>query len=351
MASVLDSPSHSSDSDETQTEELSSFVPEKNNNNNGQVVNCEVKFDVPAEESDSLVTGSASSVYEDEDEEDDVGRNIPDGGWGWVVVFASLVISLIADGISYSFGLMYIEFLRYFQASKSVTSWIGSLFLAVPLLSGPVCSALVDKFGCRSMTILGSIISCIGFVMSSFTDSIVLLYITFGIISGVGLGLCYVTAVVSIAYWFDKKRSLANGLGGCGSGLGTFLYAPFTRYLIYEYNWRGAMLILGGTLFNMAVCGALMREPEWFIKENRGSSVATKSRASSRASMSDAEFPGVEEIRKMIQCGTTPQYILTCIDSSLSKKPSAPNGDVSQNFQSVINLPTFVHGNEKVLTN
>nr|XP_026499026.1 monocarboxylate transporter 9-like [Vanessa tameamea] len=194
---------------------------------------------------------------------------IPDGGWGWVVVGSSFVISMIADGISFSFGLLYIEFLDEFKASKSTTAWIGSLFIAVPLLSGPVMSALVDRYGCRSMTILGGIISTLGFVLASISTTLEMMLITFGVIAGLGLGLVYVTAVVSIAYWFDKKRNLAVGLGACGTGVGTFLYAPMTQYFIEEYGWRGTILLLSGTLLNLCVCGAVMRDPEWWILEQK----------------------------------------------------------------------------------
>lgn len=193
---------------------------------------------------------------------------IPDGGWGWVVVFSSLIISVIADGISFSFGLLYIEFLNEFGASKSTTSWIGSLFMAVPLITGPIMSAFVDRYGCRKMTIAGGLISAFGFILSSYVESIVLMFLTFGVIAGLGLGLCYVTAVVSIAFWFDKKRNLAVGLGACGSGIGTFVYAPLTQYLINEYGWRGTTLLLAGTFLNMCVCGVLMRDPDWMIEEN-----------------------------------------------------------------------------------
>lgn len=247
---------------------------------------------------------------------------IPDGGWGWVVVFGSLVISMIADGISFSFGLLYEMFLVEFGESKSVTSWIGSLFMAVPLLSGPLCSALVDRFGCRWMTILGGILSCAGFVLSAFATSISQMYITFGAIAGLGLGLCYVTAVVSVAYWFDKKRTLATSLGACGTGVGTFLYAPLTRYLIDEYTWRGAVLILSGTLLNLCVCGALMRDPEWWIEAQR----------SSRAS---SVCHDLEEIKRMIESPFIPS----------TPPPSNPE----HNFQSLVNLPTFVDSSDKVI--
>ncbi|XP_073997926.1 chaski isoform X1 [Rhodnius prolixus] len=246
---------------------------------------------------------------------------IPDGGWGWVVVFGSLVISMIADGISFSFGLLYEMFLVEFGESKSVTSWIGSLFMAVPLLSGPLCSALVDRFGCRWMTILGGILSCAGFVLSAFATSISQMYITFGAIAGLGLGLCYVTAVVSVAYWFDKKRTLATSLGACGTGVGTFLYAPLTRYLIDEYTWRGAVLILSGTLLNLCVCGALMRDPEWWIEAQR----------SSRAS---SVCHDLEEIKRMIESPFIPS--------------TPPPTNPEHNFQSLVNLPTFVDSSDKV---
>ncbi|XP_038212152.1 monocarboxylate transporter 9-like [Zerene cesonia] len=194
---------------------------------------------------------------------------IPDGGWGWVVVFSSFVISMIADGISFSFGLLYMEFLEEFKASKATTAWIGSLFIAVPLLSGPVMSALVDRYGCRSMTILGGLISTLGFVLASVSNSIELMMLTFGVIAGLGLGLVYVTAVVSIAYWFEKKRNLAVGLGACGTGVGTFIYAPMTQYFIEEYGWRGTILLLAGTLLNLCVCGCVMRDPDWWILEQK----------------------------------------------------------------------------------
>lgn len=128
-----------------------------------------------------------------------------DGGYGWVVVGASFAISMIVDGISFSFGLIYTELLQYFHESKSKTAWIGALFLAVPLMAGPVLSNLVDKYGCRRMTFIGGLLAGIGFALASISTSIEMLYLTFGFIAGMGIGIGYVTAVVSIAFWFDKK--------------------------------------------------------------------------------------------------------------------------------------------------
>lgn len=72
---------------------------------------------------------STISIFVDENQ-----PLIPDGGWGWLVVLASLFINLVSDGITCCFGLLYIDFLHEFGASKSATSWIGSLYVAVPLV-------------------------------------------------------------------------------------------------------------------------------------------------------------------------------------------------------------------------
>ncbi|XP_015182439.1 PREDICTED: uncharacterized protein LOC107069546 [Polistes dominula] len=291
------------------------------------------------------------------DDKDKKKPRIPDGGWGWVVVLASLVISMIADGVSFSFGLLYIEFLKEFGASKAKTAWIGSLFMAVPLLSGPVMSALVDRYGCRKMTIAGGLISGIGFVLSCFSNTIEVMYLTFGVIAGLGLGLCYVTAVVSIAYWFDKKRTLAVGLGACGTGIGTFVYAPMTTFFIEEYGWRGTCLMLAGTFFNMIVCGAVMRDPEWWILEQKKQQQQLSSPKKSNTIKSEIdgngsthelysdEFPGFDEIRQMLKTGK-PEYLL----QSLGTSNATPNRTATRGstFRSVVNLPTFVKECEKV---
>jgi MFS transporter, MCT family, solute carrier family 16 (monocarboxylic acid transporters), member 14 len=303
-----------------------------------------------------------------ETEDENVNKvPIPDGGWGWVVVMSSFVISMIADGISFSFGLLYIEFLDEFEASKSTTAWIGSLFIAVPLLSGPVMSALVDRYGCRSMTILGGLISTLGFVLASISTTLEMMMITFGVIAGLGLGLVYVTAVVSIAYWFEKKRNLAVGLGACGTGVGTFLYAPMTQYFIEEFGWRGTILLLSGTLLNLCVCGCVMRDPEWWIMEqkkqnskNDGTLIKDddKSKSSSFASISnpyvlDFDVPTRGKVMDgLIKRGVSPQKVISQEAASIRRHQNLilikKKISSKKRSQSLVNLPTYLTYSEQV---
>lgn len=131
---------------------------------------------------------------------------------------------------------------------------------------GPLASALVDKYGCKYMTVAGGVTCMIGFILSAVANSIGVMYFTFGIIGGLSRALTYVTAVVAIAFWFDKKRTLALGLQASGAGIGTVVFPPISIFLLDEYGWRGTLLVFAGFFANMCVCGMLMRDPEWITE-------------------------------------------------------------------------------------
>lgn len=76
---------------------------------------------------------------------------------------------------------------------------------------------------------------------------------------GLGFGLIYLPAIVSVGYYFEDRRALATGLAVSGSGLGAFIFNPFSKYLIDEFGWRGAILIEAGLILNCVLCGALFR--------------------------------------------------------------------------------------------
>lgn len=192
----------------------------------------------------------------------------PDGGYGWIIVVAAFFISLISDGISFSFGILYTELLAHFEESKSLTSWIGSVFYGTCMIGGPLASALATKFGCRKVTVFGGLLSAAGILISSFTESIGMLIFWFGFVNGLGMAMGYVTSLVMVAFYFEKKRALATGLSVCGSGIGTFVFAPLTEILLTIYGWRGCLMIWSGISLNLCVCGCLLR-PLKFTPEER----------------------------------------------------------------------------------
>ena len=175
-----------------------------------------------------------------------------------MVCFAGFMCNLILDGLCYTFGVMLEPLVAAFDANRSDVALVGSLLAGVYLMSGPIVGGLVNKFGCRPVCIAGSIVACIGFVLSIFSPNVPVLMLTYGIIGGFGLGLIYLPSVVAVGYYFESKRALATGIAVCGSGVGTFVFAPLATTLEKEYGWRGANLIFAGLCLNCAIFGALM---------------------------------------------------------------------------------------------
>jgi hypothetical protein len=70
---------------------------------------------------------------------------------------------------------------------------------------------------------------------------------------GIGFGLIYLPAVVCVGYYFETKRSLATGIAVCGSGFGTFAFAPLATMLLQNFDWKVSNLILAGMILSCTV--------------------------------------------------------------------------------------------------
>lgn len=239
--------------------------------------------------SSSSSSSSFDSIFSSEDASSSM-PSPPDGGYGWVIVFAAFMINLISDGISFSFGILYTELLDYFGESKSLTSWVGSLFYGTCLIGGPLASACATKFGCRKVLMVGGVVASAGTFLSSFAGSIGMLCALFGVVTGLAMSMGYVSSVVMVAFYFEDKRALATGLAVCGSGIGTFVFAPLTEYLIQVYGWRGTMMIWSGIILNLVVCGALLRPLEFTLQERRLRALQKFERISRTVSYSGASI-------------------------------------------------------------
>lgn len=183
----------------------------------------------------------------------------PDGGWGWVVVVASIIVLALTLGFPSCVGIFYTDLQNEFHATNSETSWMPSIMTSLLHAGGPLCSVLVEKFGCRATVMLGGVLSGLGMVASSFTQSITQLYITAGVITGLGFCFCFQPAVTIPGHYFHRRRPLANAMSSTGTALGLCILPALGDYLHTELGWRGSFLVLGAILLNCCVCGAVMR--------------------------------------------------------------------------------------------
>lgn len=138
----------------------------------------------------------------------------------------------------------------------------------MPLLSGPIMAKFVERFGCKKMTAIGGAISCLGFILSSLCNSVEGLYLTIGVIGGLGLSAAYIVGLVTVERWFKTHRSLAIGIVSAGTGFGTFILPPITQCFLNAFEWKLTIIGLSGFLMLMPIIAVFLDDPPWRIKEN-----------------------------------------------------------------------------------
>ncbi|XP_069871505.1 monocarboxylate transporter 14 [Dipodomys merriami] len=182
-----------------------------------------------------------------------------DGGWAWMMVLSSFFVHILIMGSQMALGVLNVEWLEEFQQSRGLTAWVSSLSMGITLIVGPFIGLFINTCGCRQTTIVGGLLNSLGWVLSAYAANVQYLFITFGVTAGLGSGMAYLPAVVTVGRYFQKRRALAQGLSTTGTGFGTFLMTALLKYLCSEYGWRNAMFIQGAVSLNLCVCGALMR--------------------------------------------------------------------------------------------
>ncbi|KAM6403522.1 monocarboxylate transporter 6 [Rhynochetos jubatus] len=216
-----------------------------------------------------------------------------DRGWAWMVLFAAVLLQGLTLGFPSCIGVFFTDLQHEFQASNSETSWFPSIMVAVLHAGGPICSILVKQFGCRFVVMLGGVLSGVGMVSSSFCKSISQLYLTAGLITGLGSCFSFQAGLTVLGYYFVRWQTLANAIASTGVSLGFTLWPLLSQYLLDEMGWRNTFLIFGGILLNCCVCGAIMRPVEL-------------ASGSPLQSLKPAEEPGRREEEAQLSNGTSP---------------------------------------------
>jgi len=182
----------------------------------------------------------------------------PDGGWGWVVVFASFIVNVILDGVAFSFGMLLIPLIEEFESNRSTISWAGSLVILFYILACPGAGALVKRFDCRKICIMGCLIGCLGFGLSTISPNIPFLMIFYGVVGGYGLGTMYLPSIVIVNQYFDSRRGLATGIADSGSGIGGMILPPLVTWMMKMYGWQGATVLFGVLCLSGIMFASLM---------------------------------------------------------------------------------------------
>ncbi|KAM7024804.1 monocarboxylate transporter 2-like [Acridotheres tristis] len=123
----------------------------------------------------------------------------------------------------------------------------------------PVASSLCVQYTHRTVVITGGLLAFSGMALGFFGLNMVWMYATTGFLQGLGISFSWIPAISIVSHYFSKKRALANAIASAGECAFAFMFGPFFQWLISQYGWKGALLIIGGIQLNICVCGVLMR--------------------------------------------------------------------------------------------
>lgn len=169
-----------------------------------------------------------------------------DGGWGWVVVFASFFSIFILDGVTYTFGALLNDISQDMNVSSSPVALINSTSVALYFIGSPLASALINRYGFRECAMCGSVVCTFALLSSYFTTVYMTLFIFYGIIAGFGYALINMSSSLIVGFYFERLRSVAMAIGTCGSSVGVMTLFPANSYLVKLGGWRAATLLHSG---------------------------------------------------------------------------------------------------------
>nr|WP_087024977.1 OFA family MFS transporter [Thaumasiovibrio subtropicus] len=172
------------------------------------------------------------------------------------ILVAGIIVNLCM-GILYAWSVMKKALVIDYGWSNADASLPYTTAIVVFALSLLVAGVLQDRVGPRRVLQVGTVLTGLGMLLSGLSDSVMLLTITFGVVTGTGIGFGYACLSPSAMKWFHpSKKGLVNGLIAGGFGLASLYLAPITSWLIEDYSISTAFIVLGAGVLLIAVPAA-----------------------------------------------------------------------------------------------
>ncbi len=185
-----------------------------------------------------------------------MGANMKRPYYGWVVVAAAFVLMFVGFGAAYSFAAFFTAFQADFSASRANVSLVFSVAAFLWFTLGAPGGMLADRFGPRRVCLVGVACMAAAPLLASAAQSIEMLYLTYSIGIGVGIGLTYVPSVGAVQPWFVQNRAFASGIAIAGIGAGNFLVPLLANWMIGLVGWRAAYQLLALAVLVLAGAAA-----------------------------------------------------------------------------------------------
>ena len=179
----------------------------------------------------------------------------------WFCVLGGVLMNL-SLGALYGWSLFVPALQQDLNLSREQASNIFSIAVVVFALCFLIGGRVQDKKGPYVVSLIGSILFGAGFLLTSRATDLMGMYLTFGLVVGIGAGFGYVTPIGVIAKWFPDRRGLVLGISIGAFGAGSAILGPIVPGLIAEHGWRPVMFGLGIFFFVATMIAAqLLKNP------------------------------------------------------------------------------------------
>ena len=189
----------------------------------------------------------------------------------WLIA-ASAVGIHISIGSVYAYSVMTNPVKDIFDVEGSVIKWAFKIAILLLGLSAAFLGRWVERVGPRVSGTTAGLFYGIGILGSGLAvqlESLVLFYLCYGVIGGIGLGLGYITPVSTLVKWFPDKRGLATGMAIMGFGFAALIFGPVMQTLFEAVGVSYAFYILGAIYMTLILLSAryIEKPPEGYLPE------------------------------------------------------------------------------------
>jgi sugar phosphate permease len=185
------------------------------------------------------------------------------GFYGWWIIMGSTAILFVSSGIGfYGHGVILDPFRAHYGWSKGMISIAVTMYFATAGAMGMVIGRFIDRYGPKSVLILGSTIVGIGFFLLSRVTQPWQFFAVYLLMAVGWSGTSLIPISTLIANWFIRRRGFAMGLTMTGLSLGGMVLVPFAVYLIAHWGLEKALPVLGSAFWIVIIPVAF-----WVIKQ------------------------------------------------------------------------------------
>jgi OFA family oxalate/formate antiporter-like MFS transporter len=179
----------------------------------------------------------------------------------WVIAIAGVFLQ-IALGAVYAWSVFRVPLSKQFGWSISEVTLTFTISIFVLGFAAFFGGLWLNREGPRIVALTGGALYGLGVFLASFSHSLSWLYLSYGVIGGIGLGLGYIVPVAVLVKWFPDRRGLITGIAVGGFGAGALITAPVATRLIQSVGVLSTFAYLGvAYLIVTIISGSFMQNP------------------------------------------------------------------------------------------